>query len=129
MRIVLNAVGILMALTLVSSCDNLVYADAELKAQERFRSIKIGQTEKSLVELFGPPLGVATPTDSGLVLEGHTKKYTPGDEESMEWPYVMRFAPKRPVTGKILVYNEGTVAAYYFIDAYGRVEYVSVYIT
>jgi len=126
-------IGVVIVLALLSSCDKTVYLEAELRAQEHFGSVEVGHTEESVIQLFGPPLGTVKSTESGLVFEDHSagspETLALPDDETLHLPELIRFMPKRPTTGKVLVYNEGTVTAYYFIDANGLVEFVSVHTT
>ncbi len=131
LHILVLALAILGA-DLLSACDKQIYTDDELKTQQRFRSIKIGASEEGLIASLGPPMGVTTPTASEqLSFEtnegGVSRRISIDASDRSQWPRDLQFLPKRRVSGKVLVYADGTVTAYYFVDPDGRVEHVDLY--
>jgi hypothetical protein len=128
MRVSTLATVVLLAAVTVSSCDSVVYIAPEIEAQKLFGSIEAGSSRESVVAALGAPDEVLTPLHSHFALEsrdGSTMQLTIGDRN--EWPDPIRFLPDRPVTGEVLVYIDGTVAAFYFIDVHDHVEHVSVF--
>jgi hypothetical protein len=129
----LSVICTVIVVASVSSCDKVVYIDDELRAQQRFGAVAIGESEESLGEVLGAPAATAIRTDSGLILEDRTdgapRTLALRNDDRDQWPELIRFLPRRPIAQKVVVFIEGTVTAYYFIGADGRVEYVSVFTT
>lgn len=124
--------SILLVCALLSACDSQVYTDDELEAQERFSRIKAGAAEQEVRASLGAPSGIATHSgpdqlsfESG---EGGSERGVLLDaNDRSKWPTDLEFLPKRPVSGKVLMYTDGTVTAYYFLSPDGRVEYVDLF--
>ena len=122
----------LIACALISGCDRKVYADYELKAQDRFKAVKLGSAEQDVRSSLGTPSIVVTRTGSDELSvevrsEGDTNRKSNSARDRSNWPSELRFLADRPVTGSVLVYIDGTVIAYYFIGPEGRVEYADLF--
>lgn len=119
----------LLTCVLLSACDTQVYADEELKAQERFGSIKVGATEHDVRASLGTPSGVAEQRgqDHLSFESGEVGNTLLDAKDRSKWPADLQYMPKRLVSGKVLVYTDATVTAYYFVGLDGRVEYVEVF--
>ena len=84
----------------------------------RFSRIAAGTSEQALVASLG-----AAPIV--LRADGVTEFRDPSLERA-QW---RTFLPDRRIRGRLLIYAEGTVYAYYFIDERGIVEHVEVMIS
>jgi hypothetical protein len=129
-RLVLTVAVI--ACALISGCDRKVYADYELNAQDRFKAVKLGTAEQDVRSSLGTPSSVVTRAGSNeLSVEvsngGDTSSKSISANDRSNWPPELQFLANRTVSGKVLVYIDGTVTAYYFIDPEGRVEYVDLF--
>jgi hypothetical protein len=88
--------------------------------------------QENVEVLTDPPSGVAARSGSDQLSfesdDGGTKRRMSLDaNDRSKWPRDLQFLPKRSVTGKVLVYTDGTVTAYYFVSRDGRVEYVDLF--
>jgi hypothetical protein len=122
----------LIACALISGCDRKVYADYELNAQDRFKAVKLGTAEQDVRSSLGTPSSVVTRSESDeLSVEvnngGDTSRKSISASDRSNWPSELQFLANRTISGKVLVYIDGTVTAYYFIDPKGRVEYVDLF--
>jgi len=122
----------LVACSLVFGCDRKIYTDDELNIQDRFRAIKRGAAEQDVRNALGAPASVVVRAGSDELVvevsEGAETRRTPiSANDRSNWPSELRFLADRPVTGKLLVYIDGTVTAYYFLDPEGRLEYVDLF--
>jgi hypothetical protein len=122
----------LVACSLVSGCDRKIYTDDELNIQDRFRAIKVGSAEQDVRHALGAPSSVVVRAGSDdLVVEvtdgGETRRAQISTNDRSNWPSELQFLADRPITGKVLVYIDGTVTAYYFLNPEGRLEYVDLF--
>ena len=123
---------VLIASALLSGCDRKVYAGYELKAQGRFKAVKLGTSEQDVQSSLGTPSSVVTRTGPDeLLVEvsdgGDTNRKSISASDRSNWPAELRFLANRNVSSKVLVYIDGTVTAYYFISPEGHVEYVDLF--
>jgi hypothetical protein len=104
-----------------------VYAEGELAAKERLSAVHIGDDEASVVSMLGPPEVVIMQAGKRLSLDLRAgERLTVDAHDRTAWPMELQFLPAREIGGKVLVYVEGTVFAYYFVDERGHVEFVDV---
>jgi hypothetical protein len=115
----------------VSACDGFVYADGEQAALDEFRAVSVGESESGVVSALGIPTAVVHESENGSLLieiqrEGGAESRALDPSQRSSWPPEMRFIPSREIEGKVLIYMDGTVFAYYFIDRAGFVAFVDV---
>jgi hypothetical protein len=118
----------------LSGCDSCFYAEGERAAEARFRTISVGETEEQVVSALGAPAAEITRgSDGGLTVdlrrESGVQRQALKTDQRGSWPEEVRFLPSHEITSKVLVYVEGTVLVYYFIDVGGRVEFVDVFVS
>lgn len=112
----------------LAACDELVYAPAELAAQEKFSKITPGATQQDLQNRLGAPKRVVILNKVAGVYEYFLEASTlPTVTFHFEDPPRENLPPeilhprRNKRTDKILIFDRGTVWGYYHIGLDGRV--------
>lgn len=116
-------------------CEKLAYHPDELAAKATYEAAVQNGSEEKLTAALGDPIGVVSVSAdrSHLIYmrpAGGRLALPPDGGSRSTWPYELRFLPQENINdGRVLVYQKGTVIAYYFISSRGAIVRVDVFIS
>ena len=119
----------------LTACEKAVFVEAEIQAKSKFNALKSGTAAQEIMDKLGKPVATITiGTTSKLYRfhEGEASKpleFQFDSRASSGMPPAVRFLPNRTIANRVLIYIDGTVYAYYFIDKVGVLEEVVIVVS